>query len=106
MGDCYDYEIPVTTQTQASIFGVPKFSDNYDVAGFIANLISRNAGTPFNPFSGKRNVTGNYTISATFCSPKTFNGHEKTVLLATSGLGYDRRYHLHFNYYAGMLTGY
>ncbi|RDW83518.1 hypothetical protein BP5796_05009 [Coleophoma crateriformis] len=89
MGNCYDYEIPVITQTQAQIFGLPKFSDNFDVSGLFGNLIKR---TPFNPFAGTQNVTGNYTISATFCSPKTLNGHEKTVLLATSGLGYDSRY--------------
>ena len=91
MADCTDYEIPVTTQTEALIFGYPEFSDNFDLAGFIATLITRKTDPPFNPFSGKKNVTGNYNISATFCSPKTANGHEKTVLIASHGLGYDRR---------------
>jgi hypothetical protein len=93
IADCYDYEIPVTTQTLAYIFGYPEFSDNFDVVGFIGDVITRTAIPPsFNPFSGMRNITGNYSIGATFCSPKTFNGHEKTVLLASPGLGYDRRY--------------
>jgi hypothetical protein len=91
IADCYDYEIPVTTQTEALIWGRPKFSDNYDLAAFISTLIARPANPPFNPFSGTQNVTGIYTISATFCSPKTSNVHEKTILLATPGLGYDRR---------------
>jgi hypothetical protein len=90
--DCHDYDIPVTTQTEALVFGLPKFSDNFDVVGLFGNLVRRDAATSFKPFlNEKRNVTGNYTIGATFCSPKRFNGHEKTVLLATPGLGYDRR---------------
>ncbi|KAH8894576.1 alpha/beta-hydrolase [Thozetella sp. PMI_491] len=91
-GDCHDYDIPVTTKTEAHIWGGPEFSDNYDVAAFIGTLISRPSKPPFNPFNGTRSVTGSYTISATFCSPKTHNGHEKTILLASPGLGYDKRY--------------
>ncbi|KAI8623722.1 alpha/beta-hydrolase [Xylariaceae sp. FL1651] len=92
MGDCYEYDIPVTTQTEANVWGGPEFGDNYDVAAFIGNVIKRPSIPPFNPFSGKRNVTGSYTIGATFCSPRNSSSHEKTVLLATPGLGYDRRY--------------
>jgi len=32
--DCTDYDIPVTTQTEALIFGYPEFSDNFEVAAF------------------------------------------------------------------------
>ncbi|KAK8016855.1 hypothetical protein PG993_015044 [Apiospora rasikravindrae] len=97
MGDCIDYQIPVTTRTEAQVWGLPKFSSNFDVSAFILSLIRRTTvppTIPFNPFKGTRNVTGNYTIGATFCSPKNASkgGHEKTVLLATHGLGYDRRY--------------
>ncbi|KAK8064623.1 hypothetical protein PG994_007261 [Apiospora phragmitis] len=97
IGDCIDYQIPVTTRTEARIWGLPKFSSNYDVSAFFLSLIRRTTvppTLPFNPFSGSKNVTGNYTIGATFCSPKNTSkgGHEKTVLLATHGLGYDRRY--------------
>lgn len=92
-GNCLDYQIPVTTQTEALIWGLPKFTTNYDASAFILSLIRRPSPTiPFTPFSGSKNVTGNYTIGATFCSPKeSKDGHEKTVLLATHGLGFDRR---------------
>ncbi|KAK6859701.1 hypothetical protein PG995_003337 [Apiospora arundinis] len=96
MGDCVDYQIPVTTRTEALIWGLPKFTTNFDASAFILSLIRRQSvppTLPFTPFKGSKNVTGNYTIGATFCSPKnSTGGHEKTVLLATHGLGYDRRY--------------
>jgi hypothetical protein len=41
IADCYDYEIPVTTQTLAYIFRYPEFSDNFDVVGFIGDVITR-----------------------------------------------------------------
>lgn len=96
IGDCIDYQIPVTTQTEALVWGLPKFSTNFDVSAFILSLIRRTTGPdviPFKPFSGSKNVTVDYTIGATFCSPKNSSkgGHEETVLLATQGLGYDRR---------------
>lgn len=92
-GDCYDYEIPVTTQINAVTWNVPEFADNYDVAGFVNNLTRRDASTAFKPISRPQNTTstGSFSISATFCSPKTSNGHEKTVLVATPGLGFDGR---------------
>lgn len=96
IGDCIDYQIPVMTRTEALVWDLPKFSNNFDVSAFILSLILRTTGPdviPFKPFSGSRSVTGNYTIGATFCSPKNSSkgGHDQTVLLATPGLGYDRR---------------
>lgn len=89
LSNCYDYDIPVKTEAEILNWSALEFSDNYEVAQAIVSSIGR---TPVSPFKGTRNITGNYTIGATFCSPKTFNGHEKTVILASPGLGYDRRY--------------
>jgi hypothetical protein len=91
--NCYEYDIPVTTEINAVTWNLPEFSDNYDVAGFFNNLSRRDASTAFNPISGPSNATstGNFSISATFCSPKTSNGHEKTILLLTHGFGFDSR---------------
>ena len=94
IADCFDYQIPVTTETEAFIWGLPEFSTNYDASNFYASLIRRTTGPeiiPFEPYSGRKNVTGHYTIGATFCSPKHSSSHDKTVLLATPGLGFDRR---------------
>ena len=94
IADCFDYQIPVTTETEALIWALPKFSENYDVSNFYASLIRRTTGPdiiPFKPFSGSQNVTGHYNIGATFCSPKNSTSRDKTVLLATPGLGFDRR---------------
>ncbi|KAK8122805.1 hypothetical protein PG984_011475 [Apiospora sp. TS-2023a] len=97
IGDCIDYQIPVTTRTEALVWDLPKFSNNFDVSAFILSLIRRTTGPdviPFKPFSGSKNVTRDYKIGATFCSPKNSSrgGHDETVLLATHGLGYDRRF--------------
>lgn len=92
-GDCYDYEIPVITHINAVTWNHAEFSDNTMWQDFFENLARRNASTVFKLISGPQNTTstGNYSISATFCSTKTSNGHEKTVLVPTTGLGFDRR---------------
>ncbi|KAH8685770.1 Alpha/Beta hydrolase protein, partial [Tricladium varicosporioides] len=68
------------------------FNDDFDVVDFVSNLARRDSKTAFNPFSGTKNVTGAYTIGATFCSPKKDSPKTGTLLLATHGLGYDRGY--------------
>ncbi|KAH7073746.1 Alpha/Beta hydrolase protein [Paraphoma chrysanthemicola] len=74
---CESYNIPVTITSENIIYNISEFKDNFDV---------------FDPIGGVENVTASYTISGTFCYPKTFSGREKTVLLATHGLHYDGRY--------------
>ncbi|KUJ13436.1 uncharacterized protein LY89DRAFT_737415 [Mollisia scopiformis] len=93
-GDCYDYNIPVTTKINAVNWLLPELSDNFAVAGFFADLIARDSSTAFHPVSAPQNTTSfaNFSISATFCSPKINSGHDKTVLLASHGLGFDSRY--------------
>ena len=93
-GNCVDYTIDTKVSFPSLTWGYPKWKDDYDVAAFLFNMTSKDAGTgAFKPFGDgtTKNVTESYKISATFCSPKTAKGKESTVLLATHGGGYDRR---------------
>jgi hypothetical protein len=89
---CQDYLIPLTTTSVEAIPAFAPFDDNFDVASFISSLAARDASTSFAPFSEKRNVTHSYNISGTICSPVVVTEQAKAVLLATHGLGFDRRY--------------
>jgi len=62
------------------------------VVEFLTEIARKDSAEVFHPLSGVKNVTDTYEVAATFCTPKkTKGGKEKTVLLATHGLGYDRR---------------
>lgn len=89
---CQDYKIPVTVTSENLVFG-PRFADNFDLVDFVTDLNSRTASTKFNPFTGRENQTGSYTISATFCSPRDDDAPKKdTILLLSHGVNFDRSY--------------
>lgn len=97
-GICTDYTVTNTITSQNQIYTYPKFRNNYDVAASLFNISQGFRQTPeagsigFNPFSQAENVTATYKLSATFCRPKVEkSGKEKTILVMTHGLGYDRR---------------
>jgi len=87
---CKDYTLPITTTTLNFIWGLPELETNYDATTFTTNLSTWNAATTFNPISGAAEATADYKISGTFCAPT--KGGSETVLLATHGLGFDRRF--------------
>jgi hypothetical protein len=87
---CKDYTIPLTVTSGNYQWGLPDLITNYDATTFTTNLATWDANVTLHPISGYGNVTADYTISGTFCSPvKPGSG---TVLLASHGFGFDRRY--------------
>ncbi|KAF2464114.1 alpha/beta-hydrolase [Lindgomyces ingoldianus] len=92
-GICTDYTIKSEVTSNDFVWGLDHFNDNYDVAAFLFNNSRKDTFTTFQPFSGTKNVTKQFEVAATFCTPEEMKGgKEKTVLVATHGLGYDRRY--------------
>lgn len=88
---CQDYIIPVNITSLVYTAIYPPFQDNYDVVGFVNNLARRDTNATAPTFSCATSVSAEYNIGATFCTPKSGANEEKTVLLATHGLKYDRR---------------
>ena len=92
-GVCTDFTITKTVTSAQFAFAPPKFENNYDVVGFLEGLASSAKAPSSSPLiPPTKPTTKDYTISATFCTPKHKKGKEGTVLVATSGLGYDKRY--------------
>jgi len=91
---CVSYTIPLTITSENFVFNITKFKNDLDLAHVITDIARKDSNATFHPVSGVENVTAQYSISGTFCSPKTpsGNGREKTVLLATHGIGYDGQY--------------
>jgi hypothetical protein len=90
--NCVDYEIPVVVSTKGIEWTGPKWTDNYGLIDFVSLSSARPEANFTPPVTGPVDINGTYTISGTFCSPKTKGEHSSTVLLATHGLGYDRSY--------------
>ena len=87
---CQSFDIPITVDSAELAYALPTFQDDFDVAALIDAITSRTPPTA-SPFSATNNVTANYTIAATVCSPKgaSSNANNRTVIIATHGLNFD-----------------
>ncbi|CAI6284645.1 unnamed protein product [Periconia digitata] len=92
-GICTDYKIEKTIDFAELQWTDPPFKTSFDVVDLYARMASKDPAV-FRPFAETpRNVSKTYEISATFCRPKNgTDAGEKTVLVATHGAGFDRRY--------------
>jgi hypothetical protein len=89
--NCIDYSIPVSVSTKGIDWVAPKWTDDAGLIDFVSLSSSRSSANFSSPVGGPVNLNGQYTISGTFCSPKTNAKNSGNVLLATHGLGYDRQ---------------
>lgn len=90
--NCHDYTIPVTLTSENYQWTGPRWNDNYEFIDFLTVASFRpSLGLPL-PFGNLTEETGSYKIAGTFCAPKKRGPKSKTILLATHGLGCDRKY--------------
>jgi hypothetical protein len=89
--NCIDYDIPVSVSTEGINWVAPKWTDNAGLIDFVSLTSSRSSANFSSPINGSVDLSGQHTISGTFCSPKTNAEKSGNVLLATHGIGYDRR---------------
>ncbi|PVI08011.1 alpha/beta-hydrolase [Periconia macrospinosa] len=92
-GICTDYKISNTLNFEELQWAVPPFKNNYDVVDLYSRMANRNPSEFITFTSSPKNVTKTYEIAATFCRPKKgTSGNDTTVLVATHGAGFDKRY--------------
>ncbi|KAI9757587.1 MAG: hypothetical protein M4579_003399 [Chaenotheca gracillima] len=91
---CVEYLIPVSVSTPVLVWNTTKWEDNYGLVDYVSVDSTRvDAGFPGPVTTSPEPYTGSFKVAATFCTPKhPKNGREKTVLLASHGLGFDRGY--------------
>jgi hypothetical protein len=89
--NCIEYDIPVSVSTEGINWIAPKWVDNAGLIDFVSLSSSRSSANFSSPVGGPVDLNGQYTISGTFCSPKTNAENSGNILLATHGLGYDSR---------------
>jgi hypothetical protein len=89
---CKDYNTTLNISVSALKYNAPKWMNNYVLMDFNSIGGSRlDAGFP-PPVIGPVHYRNSVTIFGTFCTPEVpSKGHEKTVLLATQGIGFDGR---------------
>lgn len=100
--NCLDSIIPVTVTSNNRPWIAPRWKNNYEFIDFLFSVSSHpSAGFP--PALGNNTVkqTGSYQIGATFCTPQKPGIHSNTVIVATHGLGFDRRYDFIFSKHRG-----
>lgn len=92
---CTSYNIPLSISTKGLEWNFTKWTDNVGLIDYVSLVSTRpDANRTVVPLRGPVDLNGDYTIAATFCSPKTRagNGKERNVLLLSHGGGYDSRY--------------
>lgn len=88
--NCQDYLIPIEISYQSLPFNATQWENDYELTSFLVDATTRSgAGYPA-PLGLPQTVAGHHKIAASFCTPKKTNGKEKTVILATHGIGPGR----------------
>ena len=90
--DCHDYVIPVKVTSENYQWTGPRWNDNYEFIDFLTVASYRPSVGVSPPFGNRTEETCSYQIGGTFCAPKKRGPKSKTILLATHGLGFDKRY--------------
>jgi pimeloyl-ACP methyl ester carboxylesterase len=85
--DCKEYMIPVEITSDNFVFNGTEWDDDYGLQDFISLATTRPSAMFPTVLSGPKTETATYKIAASFCTPKHKNGKEKTVILATHGIG-------------------
>jgi len=92
---CTNYTIPPKPTTTNMMWATP-WKSNYDLVDFVSNFTAGLPELEDWPYTGETvQSTGDYNISATFCSPVGASyPTEKNgiVLLLNHGLNFDRSY--------------
>ena len=90
---CKDYSIPLNVSSVNLQWAIGPIETNEDMAGFNAEWGRRDSNSTFHPAllpSNSTPETAVYTISGTYCEPTS--GGNGTVILATHGAGYGKKY--------------
>ncbi|ORY18959.1 Alpha/Beta hydrolase protein [Clohesyomyces aquaticus] len=92
-GICRDVTINEEVTWTKAIWGLPKPKDNFDIVALRISEGALDGAAEIHPFSKIETAMNTYSLTGTFCTPSSKkDGKEKTVLLASHGGGYDRRY--------------
>lgn len=84
--NCVEYVVLISVSYDRVNFNFIHWEDDHAMAQFRADTTAR-AGADFpGVMDGTVRATVSYNMSAS-CSPKVLNGKEKTVILATHGIG-------------------
>ncbi|KAF2472059.1 alpha/beta-hydrolase [Lindgomyces ingoldianus] len=79
--------VPISIDYEAAEFNGTQWKNGYDLEDFLTSLTTRPGTTGPPPLGNKKRFKGSYEIAASFCVPKKKNGKEKTVIVATHGIG-------------------
>jgi pimeloyl-ACP methyl ester carboxylesterase len=85
--DCVDYMIPVDIVSSNMFFNFTKWNTDFDLEDFLSIATTRASANFPGVLEGPTDEAATFNIAASFCEPKVKNGKEKTVILATHGIG-------------------
>lgn len=90
---CTEYMVPISISSKNTVFNFTYWDDNFALKQFVAGATTRpDVGFP-SIVGGTKKVAGDYTIAASFCTPKNpSGGKEKEIILATHGIGPGREH--------------
>lgn len=89
---CQDQDVTITSTGSKYPWIAPKWTNDSGLIDFVSDAIIRSGAPSSPPVGAPVNETATYTISGTYCTPRKQGNKSSTLLLATHGLSYDRRY--------------
>lgn len=87
--NCRDFDVPITISSQNLALNFPPPQSDIEVTNFILSNVGadQSAAPPAPVFT---NISGTFSLRATYCQPH--GGPGKTLQVLTHGIGFDRSY--------------
>ncbi|KAJ7187007.1 hypothetical protein C8R46DRAFT_1273980 [Mycena filopes] len=89
---CETYTVPLKNISAPSFKLSFEIQTQFDINDWTINEARRDSATAFNGIAGPSTTTGDFNISARFCTPLKPTKLAQTVLVLTHGLGADKTY--------------
>ena len=90
--NCAEFYVPVTFESENIVFDFPVWADDFALQDFLAIATTRASAMLPSIVTGTKKEKVTRQIAASFCTPKNPSGKEKTVILATHGIGQARNH--------------
>lgn len=89
---CIDFVVPVTVDSLSQTPSFKEFGNHFDSVQLLVDITTRVTEGTTSPYSGSENVTAEFAIDGSFCTPGDHYAEGQDIQILSHGVGFDKLY--------------